>query len=157
MARATPPIDPELEPDDELGDDDAEALSWAGDSDRGQAHPTLARAVNVELRDAAADDEPVAPRGSAATTLVTGLFGALYLAFTIGWIFAVQTLSSPSTQLLPEVMWQFGEFLAMIGAALWFGATVSLTRGRALRVRLGWFALGSLVLLPWPVVVGWLS
>jgi hypothetical protein len=135
-------------------DDDEEALTWVGDSDLGKASPALRRAVQYELRDSAQTaDDPPAPRGSALTTVVTVLFGAVYLVFTIGWILAVQRTDAGTTDLLPQILWQFGEFTAIVAAPLWFGATVTLTREKRTLARAGWLALGAGLLIPWPLIL----
>ena len=84
-------------------------------------------------------------------TLITLLFGLLYLALTVGWILGTGYTSAGTTQLLPQLLWQFGEFTAIIAAPMWFGTTVLLTPWR-LGVRAGALALGLGVLLPWPVL-----
>jgi hypothetical protein len=82
---------------------------------------------------------------------LTGLFALLYLALTVGWILASGYTSAGTSDLVAQVLWQFGEFTAIIAAPLWFGTTVLLTPWR-LGVRVGWLALGLGVLLPWPLL-----
>lgn len=89
---------------------------------------------------------------SGSARLVTILFGVVYLALTVGWILAVQYTGSGSTSLLTEVLWQFGEFTAIVAAPLWFGATLTSTRGGRLVTRAGWLALGAGLLVPWPLL-----
>jgi hypothetical protein len=84
-------------------------------------------------------------------TPLTVMFAVLYLAITVGWILGTGFTSAGSGELLPQLLWQFGEFTAIIAAPLWFGVTVLLTPDR-LGARVGWLALGALVLLPWPVL-----
>lgn len=146
MARPT-------DPDDE-GDLDDEALRWAGDEEQGRARPRLAeRGVPTPETFRADEEDPFgdAPRDvpGAVSAFVSGV---LYLAVTVGWIYSVQLTSAPSTQLFSEIAWQFGEFTAMVAAPIWFAAVMTLTRGR-LGLRLGWFALGLGLLLPWPVLL----
>jgi hypothetical protein len=158
MAR---PTDPAPEGDDAIDADlDAEALSWAGDEEQGRARPRLAASVDADAVEAAADDEPDdadlearAPRDVAGGAVAV-LGGILYLALTVGWVYSVQlsVTAAPSQDFPGPIVWQFGKFLAMIGAPLWFGAVIVLTRGRV-GLRLGWFALGLGLLLPWPVVL----
>ena len=141
-----------IEPDD----DDADALSWAGDEELGRHAPRLASDV------ATVDDAPPIESVAAAPVprnrplaVATVLFGVVYLALTVGWIFSVQLLSAPSTDLGTEVAWQFGEFTAIIAAPLWYGAAVNLTRGARARIRLGWMFLGAGVLVPWPILLAY--
>lgn len=132
------------------GDDDAEALRWAGDEERGRDAPTLrGPEPSVELP---VQVEPAVPgsRGRAAATVA---FVVPYLLYAVVWIFAVQNLRSGSASLPTEVLWQFGEFLTILAAPLWFAATLTLTRDHRPLVRVGWLALGLAVLLPWPFVL----
>ncbi len=152
------------EPVDETDDDDA-ALSWAGDDDRGRMTPRLrdaaddAPAVAVE----AEPGEPLtAPRAPAERAIQVGTyaFGAVYLAISIGWIFSVQLMFYPGLDLLGEIMWQFGEFLAMVSAALWFAAVLTFTPEGVTRrgtKRMVAFLVGALVLVPWPALGYWIG
>jgi hypothetical protein len=134
-------------------DEDEEAFHWAGDDVGGREG---ARLPSEQVQDAAAGiptAEPVeTPRSAPLQSALTFLFGAGYLALTVGWILGTQYTSAGTTQLLPQVLWQFGEFTAIIAAPLWFGAVVLLTRGGRLAHRIGWLALGLGALLPWPVL-----
>jgi hypothetical protein len=138
---------------DDLGDDQ-DALSWAGDDEQGRAAPRLRQPEPVT---AAAEVEPEEAAGSRGRSVATAVFLVPYLAVTVGWIFAVQQLSSGSASLFGEILWQFGEFLAMLAAPLWFAATLTLTKGRRPLVRVGWLALGFGVLVPWPLVLQFLA
>lgn len=134
---------------DDFGDDD-EALSWAGDEVQGRAAPRLREPEPVV---AGAEVEPEEAPGSRGRAVAAAAFAVPYLAITVGWIFAVQQLSSGSASLFGEVLWQFGEFLAMLAAPLWFAATLTLSREQRPLVRVGWLAFGVLVLVPWPLVL----
>lgn len=147
--------------------DDDDALHWAGDEARGQSAPRLRGADDADPHlvattdadaDAAAIAEPVRRAPAATAFLVaTGVFAGLYLAVVVGWILSVQLLSYPGIDLAGEIMWQFAEFLAMVSAALWFAAVVSLTPdGDARRglKRFVWLAVGLLLLAPWPFLLG---
>jgi len=137
-------------------DDDDEALSWIGDEEQGRAAPRL-RDLGSETAAAPAEAaEPEDAPGSGGRRAATVGFAVPYLALTIGWIFAVQFYPSPS-ELLASVLWQFGEFLSMLVAPLWFAATLTLTRDARPLVRVGWLALGLGVLLPWPVLIRFLA
>ena len=137
------------------GDDDEEAFHWAGDEVGGREG---ARLPSEQVQDAAAgsdgdvaSEHPASSSGP-AQTLLTALFAIAYLALTVGWIIGTGYATAGSTQLLPQVLWQFGEFTAIVAAPLWFAGTVLLTRGGRLLTRVGWLALGLGVLLPWPVL-----
>lgn len=133
---------------DDLGDDD-EALSWAGDEEQGRAAPRLRESDPVVAGPDAAEEAVPGWRGRSVAAVA---FALPYLVIAVGWIFAVQQLSSGSASLFGEILWQFGEFLAMLAAPLWFAATLTLTARHRPLVRVGWLALGLAVLLPWPLV-----
>lgn len=138
-------------------DDDAEALSWAGDEEQGRAAPRL-RQDDEPIADAAGiDEEPEEAPGSGGRRAATVGFALPYLVFTIGWILSVQQLSSGATSLFAEILWQFGEFLAILSAPFWFATTLSLSRGSRPLARVGWLALGLGVLVPWPFVLTFLA
>lgn len=153
----------EPEPLDE-GDDDA--LHWEGDEARGQAPPRLGSPVAETPSALGLDGDPdvdsAPPRTAAERALQAGtvLFGVLYLANSIGWIFSAQLLIYPSLDLLGEIMWQFGEFLSMIAPALWFAAALTLTpegtHRRGTKRMLG-LLVGALLLVPWPALLYWIG
>jgi len=144
--------------------DDDEALHWAGDEARAQAAPRLRDAHTASGAPALEADAPEADavRTPAERALFAGTvaFGVAYLALSIGWISSVQLLVYPAFDLLGEIMWQFGEFLAMVAPALWFAATLTLTpegarhRGRTRMIAL---LVGALVLVPWPALLYWIG
>lgn len=136
-------------------DDDEEALRWAGDDESGRARPRLGGTSPVaEVQKAGDTPEEPGSRGRRGATVA---FAVPYLAITVGWIFSVQQLSSGSGSLFTEILWQFGEFLAMLAAPLWFAATLQLTRDKRPLVRVGWLALGLGLLLPWPILLRFLA
>lgn len=141
--------------DAEAFDEDADALRWAGDEEQGRAAPRLGSAGEPAAPVAEPEAESETPGGGARRAATLG-FALPYLALAIGWIFAVQYAAGPA-QLFPAILWQFGEFLALLAAPLWFAATLHLTRESRPRVRVGWLALGTLVLLPWPVILRFLA
>lgn len=146
-----------------------EALDWGDPDDPSWVDPgapdSEPGAGAVLEHDGAADPAAVAggahetsaastaDRRRAAIAAATGVLGGVYLAYSVGWILSVGTLQLQGATLLIEVMYQFGEFLAIIACALWFGAVMALTRGGRPAVRLGWLALGTLVLVPWPFLL----
>ena len=146
MARASQPP-PE--------DDDEDALGWAGDDLRGGVDP-LTRNRVAEAPTSPLDDEvdaaPAAP-GNLGRTAATVLFAVLYLAIVVGWILSVQITGSSATDVFSQVAWQFGEFVAIIAGALWYLAVLTLTPDSRTVVRVGWFALGVGVLVPWPILL----
>ncbi|MBW4032009.1 MAG: hypothetical protein HIU88_05035 [Acidobacteria bacterium] len=136
-------------------EDDDEALSWAGDDLRGGIDPLTRNRLLPPAGDEVFDDADAAPgtSSSVARTAVTVLFAALFLAVVVGWILSAQITGSTASDLFSQVAWQFGEFVAIISGALWFLAVLTLTPDARTRVRVGWFALGIGVLVPWPILL----
>ena len=146
MARNSEPAQP---------DDDDEALSWAGDDLRGGVDPlTRNRVADVTASsvDEGTDAAAATPR-NLASAAATVLFAVLYLAIVVGWILSVQITGSTATDVFSQVAWQFGEFVAIIAGALWYLAVLTLTPDARTAVRVGWFALGVVLLLPWPILL----
>jgi hypothetical protein len=141
---------------DDLDGDD-EALSWIGDEEQGRAAPRLRDLTAETATPETADEELEDAPGSAGRRAATVGFALPYLVLTIGWILAVQQLTSGATALFAEILWQFGEFLAILSAPFWFATTLSLTRDRRPLVRVGWLALGVGLLVPWPFVLSLLA
>lgn len=133
-------------------DEDENALTWAGDESTGREGSRLpATTTDAEVAPIA-DDAPrePAPRSRPGAAALTALGAVLYLLLTVGWILGTQYSSAGTAQFWPQLLWQFGEFTAIVAAPLWFVTTLLLTSRVA--VRAGWFALGLGVLLPWPVL-----
>lgn len=145
--------EPPLEPRDAA--EQATAQQAAGDAGAGpDAHGAPAASAPAIAAPAATDPEA---RRRSAVTAATGLLAGIYLVYSVGWILSIGTLQLTGATLLIEVLYQFGEFLAIIASALWFGTVMALTRGGRPALRLGWLALGALVLVPWPLIIGVLS
>ena len=85
---------------------------------------------------------------------VLAIFGGLYAVWSLAWVLGVVALpSQPASSLLDAVMYQFGEFLAIIATPLWGGAVWWLTEGSARRIRVFWMTLGLVVLVPLPLIL----
>jgi hypothetical protein len=138
-------------------DDDAddEALRWAGDESRGGVDPLTRNRVAQVAAPSVDDGMDAAPARSTnvAGTAATVGFAVLYLAIVVGWILSVQITGSTATDVFSQVAWQFGEFVAIIAGALWYLTVLTLTPDSRTGVRVGWFALGVGVLLPWPILL----
>src|SRR5690554_994258 len=95
-----------------------------------------------------------APRTSSAMLVVYGIFGGAYLLYIVGWIIAVQRDTFTQASLFSEIMYQFGEFLAIASPAIWLGAVLLLTRDGRVLPRVLWLLVGLLLLAPWPFILG---
>jgi hypothetical protein len=131
--------------------EDHDALSWGDEKD-----PTHIDAP-AKVRDSAEAAPTVAPATSSTMLVVYGIFGGAYLLYVVGWIVAVQRDTITMPTLFAEIMYQFGEFLAIASPALWIGAVLLLTAERKPIVRLLWLVLGLLVVAPWPFILGGLA
>ena len=149
---------PRTPPDDDsaLRWDDVDDPSWVeaqNGASQGKAEADSDEVGELEGRFSAS---PEPSRGSLALSLVPAVGALVYLAYSIAWIIGAGSLPLSGPTLVLEVLYQFAEFLAISASALWFVTAVMLTAGRPGR-RAGWLALGTLVLLPWPFVLGVLA
>jgi hypothetical protein len=135
--------------------DDDEALTWAGD-DRLQA-PTIPASPLSERAGATSAGR----QGDGVGLIVLGIFGGIAVLETIGWArtaFAGPLATTLTTgdgsplAVLAFVAALLGHVAAVAAPLVW--AAVVVLRVRAGTARIAWFALGALVLLPWPVVLG---
>ena len=114
------------------------AFDW-GESDEG---------LVVESRDIG----PAVPRTKTENPVLLAVFGGLYAVWTIAWVLAI--VAAPTQQassLLDAIMYQFGEFLAIVASLLWFGVVWWLTAG--VRTRAILLAGGLVALFPLPLVI----
>ena len=131
--------------------DDDKALTWDEVSD--PTHVAAAEPSQVEPTPVV---EPVAtkPAASSALLVTYGIVAGAYLVYTVGWIVSIFNDNRTAyADILSEIMYQFGEFLAIASPALWFVTVLLLTRGRKPVVRLVWLLLGLAVVIPWPFVL----
>ena len=144
-------------------DPDDEALRWDGDADpsyvpvatpaaAAQPAPVVEPVVEPAVKPTPA--EPAAG-GTGSFLLVTyGILAGAYLIYTIGWLVPIvshQRAENPD--LLGEVMLRLSQALAIAAPAIWYGASLLLTRGRRPIVRLLALLGGLVVLLPWPYLL----
>jgi hypothetical protein len=150
-------------------DDDAEAaFTWDGETDASHVagpRPQRARKPGRPPREprpvaeAPAVSTPVGDESAAAPAssflLVTyGILAGAYALYAIGWLASILRSTLTLDNLLSEIMYQLGEFLAIVAAPLWFASVFFLTRGRRPIVRLLWLLAGLVVLVPVPFVLG---
>lgn len=133
-------------------DRDDDALTWGGESDDPSHLDGAGSAAKADV----AGPEPSAPASATASALLVayGIFGGVYLLYLIGWVISVQRDTFTATGLFFEIMYQFGEFLAIVSPALWFGLVLLLTRGRRPVLRVVWLVAGIVLLAPWPFLLG---
>ena len=151
-------VDP---PRDDADLESEEALSWDGERDASHVagpEPVRAKPVRTaKTRSGTADDtaSDVAPAPTSSFLLVTyGIVAGVYGLYTVGWITTVLRGGGTMSTMLGEVMFQFGEFLAIASAPLWFASAFYLTRGSRPIARLAWLIAGLVLLVPIPFVLG---
>jgi hypothetical protein len=116
------------------------AFDW-GESDEG---------LVVEGRDVTA----VTPRPKTENPVLLAVFGGLYAVWTVAWVLAI--VAAPTQQassLLDAIMYQFGGFLAIVAAPLWFGVVWWLSAGTGGTARPVWLVAGLVLLFPLPLVL----
>jgi len=133
-------------------DRDDDALSWGGQVDDpsyldGGRPAVPAPTPDAEVQERAAPTNPV-------LLFAYGILAGVYLLFSIGWVLSVQRNAFSSSNLFPEIMYQLGEFLAIISPPLFFGLVFLLARGRRAVTRLLLLAAGIALLAPWPFILG---
>ncbi|HET6826810.1 MAG TPA: hypothetical protein VFH64_12850 [Amnibacterium sp.] len=127
---------------------DDEALTWAGDEQ--------------EIVRPARQVPPVATgRESGAPTLVAlGVLGGIAVLESIGWLRGVLSATLEATlQPGPGALGAFafgvnvlGRVAAVVAPILWF--VLAAWRIRTPTRRFAWLALGAVLLLPWPALLG---
>lgn len=128
-------------------DPDDEALRWGDETD-----PTH---VDASVIENPIDDEELGEPGMSSALLVTfGVFGGIFLLFTVGWIIGVQRATVPSVGLFFSVMYRLGQILAILAPAVWFVGVLLLARERSAGARILWLLIGVVVLAPWPFILG---
>ncbi len=143
------------------GDDDP-TLRATPDDDAQRAEPAAEAAgdgaAERDAQEAPAeeperDDEP-ASTGNVAL-IAYGVLGGVYALWTVGWVLGTNRvrdwiLAQPGS--VPDPMFHASTVLSILAPALWFGATLLLTRAKPTWMRFVALALGALVLIPWPFV-----
>lgn len=142
----------EREPDD---DRDDEALSWAGDEERGVAPPVRGADGSGTAAEDGGDADEDGPAPASGLLLVAyGVLAGVTLISALGWASAVGRVRAPLADLAGEVMSQFGGFLAIAGPVIWFLAVLVLARGARPSRRILLHLLGLALTAPWPLLLG---
>jgi hypothetical protein len=93
-------------------------------------------------------DKKVANPGLLAT------FGGLYAVWSLAWVLGIaQTPTQPASSLLDAIMFEFGEFLAMVASPIWFGVVWWLTTESRMVVRVAWLVVGLVLLVPLSLIL----
>lgn len=153
------------------GEQDDDALSWAGE----QGDPTLAPTHEVSrptpptAAPGSTDAEPArsapaetaAPSEAAASSallVVLGIAAGFYLLYTIGWIITgtrqAAQIPDIATDVVGRFMYGLGLCFAAAAPVLWFGGVLLLARKRRARTRIVLLLAGIVLLLPVPFVMG---
>ena len=153
------------------GDDDEEALTWAGGRDPSHyetpepkpvklSRPSKSATIrtsetSAQSDDVEDDDDAEAPQAMSAVVLVClGILGGIYALYTIGWFVSWQRLVYVDTDALELAAFRAQQVLAILAPPLWFVATVYFTRGRKPALRLLLLVVGALLLVPWSFTLG---
>ncbi|PRY69105.1 hypothetical protein B0I08_103311 [Glaciihabitans tibetensis] len=163
-------------------DPDEDALNWGDDgdptyldspapdrssarpADRDEADAAAATSADPAPTDALPHDESATEAATAAPVerqamssvmlLSLGVLAGVYLLYTAGWFTSAARNIAVPVGALDVVMAQLREYLSVAAPALWFVATLLLTRGRKASLRLLLLVLGAIVLLPLPFALG---
>ncbi|WP_243225174.1 hypothetical protein [Microbacterium sp. CIAB417] len=150
--------------------DAEDALSWEGDDDRPPRRASLPPGWNAvgkgsdgvitegESAEADSDEPPaesdVEPAGmSTAMLLLVGVFGGIYLLYTVGWVIGGINIKPLANLIVSDAMYLPWFVLAIAAPALWMLVAWVLTRGRAAWVRVLLLLAGAVLLVPWPFVM----
>jgi hypothetical protein len=145
------------------GNDDDEALTWAGGRDPShyetpEAKPqkvvTPAKTDAVRSPEEPDDDEGSRPVTSGAVLVSLGILGGIYLLYTVGWFVSWQRFVYVDTDALELAAFRAQQVLAIIAPPLWFIVTIVFTRDRKPAIRLLWLLIGAIVLVPWSFTFG---
>jgi hypothetical protein len=127
---------------------DEDALTWAGDE-------------QAIVRPRAAAPSAPASRDTGAPTLVAlGILGGIAVLESIGWLRSVLSATleatlEPGSGAIATVAFGInllGRVVAVAAPLLWFA--VAARRIRRPSRRFVWLALGAVLLLPWPALMG---
>ena len=82
------------------------------------------------------------------------IFGGLYAVWSLAWVLGIaQTPTQPASSLLDAIMFEFGEFLAMVASPIWFGVVWWLTTESRVVIRVVWLVVGLVLLVPLSLIL----
>lgn len=118
----------------------------------GRGSDAVGRPADANAAEAvAAEAEASAPLGNAL--LVTlGVIAGAFLLYTVGWVIGGLRLAGTAEFLVSPVGYRFALWLAVAAPALWFVATLVLTRRSKTWLRIVWLVAGLVLLVPWPLL-----
>jgi hypothetical protein len=103
-------------------------------------------------------DEQAGPsnreRARSQNPAMLAVFGGLYTVWSVAWVLGV--VAAPTQQassVLDAVMFQFGEFLGMVAAPLWFSVAWWLSSNSSRLARVLLLTAGLIILFPTPLVL----
>ncbi|MEJ3404129.1 hypothetical protein WDJ51_05250 [Rathayibacter sp. YIM 133350] len=102
--------------------------------------------------DAEDDGAPPSQTNSFALVVLSAL-GGVYLLYAIGWALTAGRVQQASADVVADVMFAVGAWLAVLAPAGWFALALGL-RGLSTRARILWLLLGALALIPFPLLIG---
>ena len=134
-----------------------DALLWGGEVDDptyldGKPRTAEPRSKAAVQRDADGG-EPAKSGTNPFLTYAYGLFGGIFVLYAIGWVLALQRDTFSAPDILSRVMYQVGEYLAILAPVIWVALTFLLTRHSRPILRLLWLIGGVLLLAPWPFIL----
>jgi F0F1-type ATP synthase assembly protein I len=93
-------------------------------------------------------------QGRVRNPAIVAVFGGLYAVWAVAWVLAVASApAQPASSLLDAIMFQFGEFLAVVVTPLWFGVVWWKTQETRERTRVWLLVLGLVLLVPAPLII----
>ncbi|WP_144763796.1 hypothetical protein [Curtobacterium sp. 9128] len=134
-------------PDGALDHEDDAALQW-GDADDATHVDAAHNPVRVKAQ---RDRDVEEPLGSGAL-IGMGVFGGLYLLYTVAWLVSASLLTVAGSGAV-GVMSELMRVLAIMAPAFWFAATLWLGQGSRNRTKFTWLLVGAVVLIPWPFIM----
>ncbi|TFC95182.1 MULTISPECIES: DNA polymerase III subunit gamma/tau [Cryobacterium] len=126
------------------------AADGSGEPPEGWTVTGPASAVEAQ---AAADAAATRAATSSLALVSLGIFGGIYLLYTIGWFIGAGRIQTPTSDVVSEFMFTLGLWLAVAAPAVWFAVTYWLTRAHP-RARFGWLLIGVILLVPLSFVSG---